>query len=143
MEQATHLASLSLLFGGKADLSTVRAHSVHHDVTPGQLSKMSIDEDTIPASNRIPRYTSAVWKYESGAVGSLSHSIALHGTTWITELEIITDGCIIKLHDFYSPVTKLVVMQDGNPVPGRYSICGACPVSLTRAMHRGHDIRER
>ena len=49
---------------------------------------MPIDESTIPPRDRIPRVTSANWKYESGAVGSLSHMLVLQGYRYSCELEI-------------------------------------------------------
>lgn len=119
IEQATHLANLSLLFAGKPKLSTVLAHTVEHDEEPGRLAKMGIDETVIPNDSRIPRFTNAIWKYESGAVGSLSHSVALHGTTYDVELVIICDGHIFKLVDLYSDTAKLIVHQDGKSMPGK------------------------
>ena len=50
----------------------------HHEL-PGRLSAMRFDEQVILPGNRLPRLTSATWKYENGAVGALTHVIALHG----------------------------------------------------------------
>ncbi|GAA6010159.1 hypothetical protein JCM10207_005644 [Rhodosporidiobolus poonsookiae] len=114
VEQATHLASLSLLFGGPADLSSVRTHTVEHNDKPGKLSKLGFDEDgTIPVESRIPRYTSSVWKYEGGAVGSLTHAVALHGNTYQTEFEVVADGITFKLYDMYTTTPKLFVFESG------------------------------
>ena len=60
------------------------AHSLEHFEPAGQLSKVPVPEDTIPANERIPRITCATWKYESGAVGSLTHAVALHGFNYST-----------------------------------------------------------
>lgn len=79
VEQATHFCDLSRYFGGEVDLSTVMAHSLEHFEPAGKLSKMPIDEDKIPEDQRIPRITCATWKYESGAVGSLTHAVSLQG----------------------------------------------------------------
>jgi hypothetical protein len=49
---------------------------------------MPIDEESIPPEERIPRVTSANWKYESGAVGSLSHMLVLQGYRYSCELEV-------------------------------------------------------
>ncbi|KAK9893495.1 hypothetical protein P389DRAFT_163812 [Cystobasidium minutum MCA 4210] len=117
VEQATHLANLSLLFAGPANMSSVLAHKVEHDEAPGHLSKLGIDESSIPPESRVPRYTSASWKYESGAVGSLSHSIALHSNTYDTQLVIICDGHIIKLADLYTSSPALTVMGEGEARP--------------------------
>lgn len=79
IEQATHFVDLSRFFGGEVDLKSVSARTVEHDTSAGRLGKQGFDEDKIDAANRIPRITAAVWQYESGAVGTLMHSVALHG----------------------------------------------------------------
>lgn len=86
------------------------AHSVEWDEEPGHLSKIPIDESKIAPENRIPRVTTATWlanvinltclyadevthrKYENGAVGTLTHAVALHGTNYSCELEVYLDG---------------------------------------------------
>ncbi|GJN94732.1 hypothetical protein Rhopal_007823-T1 [Rhodotorula paludigena] len=112
VEQATHLASLSLLFGGAARLPSVRTQTVEHFEAPGKLSKLGFDEDsTVPAESRIPRYTSAIWKYKGGAVGSLTHVVGLHGNTYDTEFEVICDGTTFRLVDCYTPCPRLFIRQ--------------------------------
>ncbi|KAF8758603.1 putative oxidoreductase C terminal [Rhizoctonia solani] len=92
VEQGTHFCDLSRYFGGDVDISSVMAHSVEWDEEPGQLSKIPIDENKIAPENRIPRVTTATWKYENGAVGTLTHAVALHGTNYSCELEVYLDG---------------------------------------------------
>ncbi|GAA5939036.1 hypothetical protein JCM3775_002655 [Rhodotorula graminis] len=112
VEQATHLASLSLLFGGAARLKSVRTHTVEHSDAPGKLSKLGFDEEaTVQPECRIPRYTSAVWKYKAGAVGSLTHVVGLHGNTYDTEFEVICDGTTFRLVDMYTPTPRLFIRQ--------------------------------
>lgn len=84
VEQATHLISLSLAFGGKPRLESVFTHTVEHHEKPGKLSVLSFDENTIPEDSRVPRYTNSIWKYENGAVGSVVHVIGLHKNTYDT-----------------------------------------------------------
>ena len=79
IEQATHFADLSRYFGGEVKLDSVIARTVEHDTPAGRLSAQRFDESQIEAAKRIPRITSAVWQYESGAVGTLMHAVALHG----------------------------------------------------------------
>lgn len=113
IEQGTHFCDLSRYFGGEVDVSTVEAHSLEWDENAGKLGKMSIDESKIAESNRIPRVTSATWKYESGAVGSFSHIVALQGTNYSCELEVYADGYQLKLVDPYvAPV--LYIRQPGD-----------------------------
>jgi hypothetical protein len=90
----------------------VRTQTVEFSDAPGKLSRIGFDEDgSVPPESRIPRYTSAVWKYQSGAVGSLTHAVALHGTTYDTELEVICDGTTFKLVDMYTNTPRLFIRQ--------------------------------
>ncbi|KAK7043625.1 hypothetical protein VNI00_008236 [Paramarasmius palmivorus] len=101
IEQGTHFCDLSRYFGGEVDISSVMAHSLEFDENAGKLSKMQIDESQIAPENRIPRITSATWKYDSGAVGSFTHCVALQGTNYSCELEVYCDGYSFKLVDPY------------------------------------------
>ncbi|WFD01431.1 hypothetical protein MOBT1_000094 [Malassezia obtusa] len=102
VEQATHFCDLSRYFAGEADLSTVMAHSVEHFEPAGQLSKIPVDESRIEPVNRIPRVTCATWKFDSGAVGSLTHCVALQGHNYSTELDVYADGHMLRLVDPYN-----------------------------------------
>ncbi|KAL6308264.1 putative oxidoreductase C terminal-domain-containing protein [Sparassis latifolia] len=125
VEQATHFCDLSRYFGGDVSLASVSAHTVEHDDAPGHLSAKRFDEEPIPPENRLPRLTSATWKYKSGAVGTLTHVIALHGTTYDTEFEVYADGYRLKLVDPYdAPV--LYVRRPGAAAEDVYSFTGAC-----------------
>ncbi|KAI6118799.1 putative oxidoreductase C terminal-domain-containing protein [Pisolithus croceorrhizus] len=101
IEQGTHFCDLSRYFGGEVDISSVIAHSLEWDEEAGHLSKMGIDESKIAPENRIPRVTSATWKYDSGAVGSLMHVATLQGRNYSCELEIHADGYSLKLVNPY------------------------------------------
>ncbi|KAI0748163.1 putative oxidoreductase C terminal-domain-containing protein [Daedaleopsis nitida] len=101
VEQGTHFCDLSRYFGGEVDMSTVSAHSLEWDENAGQLSKMTVDETAIPPENRIPRVTAATWKYDSGAVGSFTHLVALQGHDYSCELEVYADGYQLKLVNPY------------------------------------------
>ncbi|KAI0695772.1 putative oxidoreductase C terminal-domain-containing protein [Cerioporus squamosus] len=106
VEQATHFCDLSRYFGGDVVLPSVVGHIVQHNEPPGQLSAKRFDEDAISAESRLPRLTSATWKYAGGAVGSLTHVIALH------EFEVYADGYHFKLVDPYS-TPKLYIRRPG------------------------------
>ncbi|KAI0662319.1 putative oxidoreductase C terminal-domain-containing protein [Cubamyces menziesii] len=112
VEQATHFCDLSRYFGGDVQLNSVVAHSVQHHEAPGQLRAKRFDEEVIPPENRLPRLTSATWKYKDGAVGNLTHVIALHGNTYDTEFEVYADGYKFKLVDPYS-TPKLYIRRPG------------------------------
>ncbi|KAF9069944.1 putative oxidoreductase C terminal-domain-containing protein [Rhodocollybia butyracea] len=101
IEQGTHFCDLSRYFGGEVDIDTVMAHSLEWNENAGQLSAMKVDESKIPPENRIPRVTSATWKYDSGAVGTFTHVVALQGTNYSCELEVYADGYCLRLVDPY------------------------------------------
>ncbi|EOR04590.1 hypothetical protein E3P92_04128 [Wallemia ichthyophaga] len=114
VEQATHFCDLSRYFGGDVKLDSVQAHSVEWDEEPGQLSKQNIDESKVPAEQRIPRFTSASWKYTNGTVGSLIHGVALHDTDYYTELTVFADGYLLRLVDPYNNPTLYVRSPNSN-----------------------------
>lgn len=78
------------------DLDSVMAHSLEHFEPAGHLRKMPVPEEKIPEDQRIPRITCATWKYESGAVGSLTHAVALHGFNYSTELDVCGQRKVYK-----------------------------------------------
>lgn len=114
VEQATHFCDLSRYFGGDVSLDSVQAHSVEWDEEPGKLSKQNIDEGRVPPEQRIPRFTSASWKYTNGAVGSLIHGVALHDTDYYTELTVFADGYLMRLVDPYNNPTLYVRSPNSN-----------------------------
>ncbi|KAF8311266.1 hypothetical protein DL93DRAFT_1490924 [Clavulina sp. PMI_390] len=103
VEQATHFCDLSRYFGGEVDHTTVQAASVEFYEDAGQLGAMPFDEnEVIPATERIPRATTAFWKYETGAIGALTHVVALHGGEYACDFEVYADGFLLKLVDPYN-----------------------------------------
>jgi hypothetical protein len=69
---------LCRFFCGEVDLDSVLAVTVEGYEKPGALSRL-LFEDGIKEENRIPRITNALWKWTSGATGTLVHAVALHG----------------------------------------------------------------
>lgn len=121
IEQGTHFCDLSRYFGGEVDISSVQAHSLEWHENAGGLSKMSIDESNIASENRIPRVTAATWKYDSGAVGSFTHVVALQGTDYSCELEVYADGYSMKLvNPYVSPVLYVRKPGDDNETTIRF-----------------------
>ncbi|WVN90351.1 uncharacterized protein L203_105587 [Cryptococcus depauperatus CBS 7841] len=115
IEQATHICDLSRYFGGDIDIETVCAHALEAHEKPGYLSKRNFDESVIPDNLRIPRATSASWKYKNGAVGTMLHATALHGVDYAIELEVYADGYQLILSDpFGTPA--LHVRKPGSDV---------------------------
>jgi hypothetical protein len=60
-------------------MDSVQAHALEWDEPAGQLSVIPVDEEKIEEDDRIPRVTTANWKYETGAVGTLTHALVLQG----------------------------------------------------------------
>jgi predicted dehydrogenase len=107
VEQATHFVDLALYLLGTADLASVRAVSVPGASAAGALvdapklpDGRSMDA-AVPPEFRNPRVTAAVWRYDSGAVGSLVHATLLHREKYDTRLEVWGDGLRAALVDPY------------------------------------------
>lgn len=103
VEQGTHFCDLSRYFGGNVVPNSVQARATEWNEPAGKLSKIPspVDESKVPEERRIPRATSASWKYESGAVGSLVHIVGMQGTAYSCEIEVFADGYLFKLEDPY------------------------------------------
>ncbi|OXB39073.1 hypothetical protein LQV05_004138 [Cryptococcus neoformans] len=120
IEQGTHFCDLSRYFGGDVDMNSIAARSVEWYEEPGKLSKIPIDESKIDEDLRIPRLTSAIWKYENGAVGSFQHAVALQGSAYSCELEVWADGYHMRLVDPYNS-PSLFVRRPGDDHEERHS----------------------
>jgi len=121
IEQGTHFCDLSRYFGGEVDISSVQANSLEWNEHAGQLSKMSVDESKIAPENRIPRVTAATWKYDSGAVGSFTHVVALQGRNYSCEFEVYADGYSLKLvNPYVAPILYIRKPGDDNETIMRF-----------------------
>ena len=129
VEQGTHFADLSRYIGGDVDLDTVMAHAVEHDEPAGELSVVPVDESIIAPEDRIPRVTTASWKFKSGAVGTLIHSAVLQGAKYATELQVFADGFMFRLLDPYNN-PKLIVRRPDSDAEEEFSV-------------RGHGLEKR
>jgi len=103
VEQATHFCDLARFLGGEVDLSTLQATSIKQTEKAGKLQCMApnIDEEKIAPEKRVPRVTTAFWKFENGAIGTLMHGLLLHEMKYETEIEVWGDGYRIVLIDPY------------------------------------------
>uniref|UniRef100_A0A060T573 ARAD1B05258p n=1 Tax=Blastobotrys adeninivorans TaxID=409370 RepID=A0A060T573_BLAAD len=103
IEQATHFCDLMrYLGGGEVDLDSVQATTLEHNEPAGELDLTIIDEAKIEPEDRVPRATSAFWKYSTGAIGSLTHIVALHGVGYSNEISVYADGYQFRLYDLYT-----------------------------------------
>lgn len=143
IEQGTHFCDLSRYFGGDVAIDSVVARSIEWYEEPGKLSKIPIDESKIDPELRIPRLTSAVWKYDNGAVGSFTHAVALQGHAYACELEVWADGFHMRLVDPYNSPT-LFVRRPGDDHEERHSFTDDDPFfsevsSFVDAIEGGPD----
>eukprot|EP00891_Asterochloris_glomerata_P005142 jgi/Astpho2/5142/Aster-06353 len=91
VEQATHFVDMFRYLSGSTLIQdSIQSLGVGPDM---QLSDMpEHGEQTVPFENRNNRATVAIFKFESGAVGSLSHTLLLHGSDFFSELDVFADG---------------------------------------------------
>uniref|UniRef100_A0A7S2V6L1 Gfo/Idh/MocA-like oxidoreductase N-terminal domain-containing protein n=1 Tax=Fibrocapsa japonica TaxID=94617 RepID=A0A7S2V6L1_9STRA len=115
VDQGGHLIDLMRLFCGDVDLTSIAAVSVDHSYSLEALPDPPLAEHTVPESNRIDRATSGTFKFMSGAIGSVCHSLLLQDVGYETELEIIADGIRIIIQDFYKGNGKLLMRRPGQP----------------------------
>jgi len=116
VEQATHFCDLARFIVGEVDLKSVQAISLKQTDTLGNLDRVpgSVNEGLIPPNRRLPRVTSAFWKFENGAIGSLMHGALLHEIKYESELEVWGDGYRLVLMDPYAPKCILSVRLPGS-----------------------------
>ncbi|KAK9807571.1 hypothetical protein WJX72_003082 [[Myrmecia] bisecta] len=108
VEQATHFVDLMRHFCGEIVESSIKAVAVGPSVPLSDMPKPPLAEHEVPMERRINRVTAAVFEFESGAVGSLTHSALMHKSHYATELEILADGLHLVLQDPYGSPKLLV-----------------------------------
>jgi len=106
VEQATHFCDLARYLAGEVNLDTVKAIAVKQTDRLGKLKSQPENiralEETIPEERRVPRVSHAYWQFESGAIGSLTHGVLLHGSKYESEIEVWGDGYRLVLSDPYT-----------------------------------------
>ena len=97
---------------GEVDQSSVQTTCLQADETSGAANLSNIApgmEDGLSSSQRVPRVTATQWRFTEGAVGSLMHTVALHGKRYESQLEVLMDGLRMTLYEPYHPECKLLV----------------------------------
>jgi predicted dehydrogenase len=113
VEQATHFCDISRYLVGEVDMDSVYSRSVKASLVPGDvgyLEKVPVDENVIPAVNRVPRAHVANWYFKSGALGNLVHGAMLQGEAYDASLELMADGLRIAVVEPYSEKPTLRVL---------------------------------
>ncbi len=114
VEQATHFVDLARYFVGDVDMESVKALSIGGSDQAGKLIDVPVSVDgtkcgeNIPPEFTHPRVTAAVWRFASGALGSMTHGTLLHREKYETEIEIWGDGLRIVLLDPYGHCRILI-----------------------------------
>jgi len=111
VEQCTHLVDIARFIAeSEAISSTVVAQSISPgDTNLGVLADLPIVygsqtetvESKIPLEKRLPRATTGQWRFESGALCSLSHGLQLHGSNIEADIQVWCDGTRLILEDLY------------------------------------------
>lgn len=117
IEQATHFVDLARYLVGEIDLHSIHAQQIPASSALGALGQMPAGEDgrpldaDVPYAARIARATVAQWRFESGALGTLTHALLQRGKAYDTELEIWCDGLHAVLRDPYSDQCQLLIRE--------------------------------
>ena len=116
VEQATHLCDLLRYFGGEADFTQLTGLTIPATDDPSLVGYLStipvvVQEQNLPSQDRLPRLTSAQWKFTNGTVGSLTHGISLHCQRYEANIDIWADGLRMSLEEPYYPECKLRVRR--------------------------------
>jgi len=106
VEQSTHFVDLARYIAGEVDPKSVRAYHIGprcplENVPSDAVSGRNVEEG-VPDEFRIPRATTAIWKFESGALGSLTHAALLQGDKYECEMQVWGDGVQMVLEDPYN-----------------------------------------
>jgi predicted dehydrogenase len=122
VEQATHFCDLARLLGGEVDMASVQAVAIDPGSPKAALADAPADrsgkmarrlDDGVPFEFSVPRSTAAVWRFQNGAIGSLTHATLLHGKKYESELEVWGDGLRMVLRDPYGACQLLVRRPHG------------------------------
>lgn len=117
VEQATHMCDIARFLGGDVLLNTVQAMAIRADDRSGlgQLRNLRADLDAaerkIPSKWRAPRLTCASWRFTNGALGSLTHGVALGGRRYEASVQVWADGLRLTLSEPYFPDCELRIRQ--------------------------------
>lgn len=114
VEQATHFVDLHRYLGGEIDHDSILATAVGPDYPLTAMAPHPQGENLVPPERRVNRVTSATWRFETGAVGSLTHSCLQHEQNFFTTFEILADGLHIIIGDPYNVPTIKVRRKHSN-----------------------------
>ncbi|XP_065183205.1 uncharacterized protein LOC135814073 [Sycon ciliatum] len=115
VEQATHFCDMARFIAGDIVDGSIRTKVLCHDHPSGAGRLHSVPdivrEYEVAEEERVPRVTVAHWRFNSGAIGQLSHGAQLHGRKYEACLEAWADGLRISVDDPYTKACRLAYRQ--------------------------------
>jgi predicted dehydrogenase len=118
VEQGTHFIDLARYLCGEVDAATIHGIAIGADDASGlgRLAAIpaSVQEETIPGVDRIPRASVTSWRFENGGLGVLNHALLLQGHAYENAITIWADGLSIEWLAPYTPQTRLLVRVGGS-----------------------------
>ncbi len=121
VEQATHFCDLVRYLGGEVVMDSIQGTAVPLSDDPsdtGHLSRLPqlVKEAGIPKEKQIPCATQATWRFQSGGLGSLTHTVSLHGFRYESAIDIWCDGLRMSLSEPYTEDCTLSIRHCDNEV---------------------------
>jgi predicted dehydrogenase len=127
VEQATHFCDIARYLGGEINMSTLNVMGIgpqhplgSHNALPNDFRSGLPVNTNVPIEHQIPKLTQALWYYESGAVGTMTHGTMLHGSNYACEIEVWADGFRAVLLDPYHECKLLVRRTETGDVDVEY-----------------------
>jgi len=118
VEQGTHFIDLARYLCGEVDAASIHGIAIGADDSSGlgHLAAIpaSVQEETIPGGDRIPRASVTTWRFANGGLGVLNHALLLQGHAYENAITIWADGLSIEWLAPYTPQTRLLVRVGGS-----------------------------
>ncbi len=99
VEQATHFVDAARYLCGEAEMESVSALALGGGFE--LADKPEGMEEGVPIERQVLRTLSANWSFAGGCLGTLVHTMLLHGTRYETDIDVFGDGLHLHIHDPY------------------------------------------
>ncbi len=110
VEQATHLCDVTRYLVGDVIEDSIQTICTRAHHKAGQICVIPGGCDVgLEEQYRVPRVTMATWRFIDGGIGTLTHTVALHGRKYEASIEVVMDGLRMTLNDPYSSACSLSV----------------------------------
>ena len=117
VEQATHFCDLARFLVGEIKPGSLQVTTLRENDGTGAGKLSSVNktcEAGVAEENKVPRVTSALWRFVEAGIGSLMHVVALHGKRYESHIDVMMDGLRMTLHEPYLPECVLRVRSSKN-----------------------------